>query len=170
MLPISSKTFLGFISWLVELWPNWPYPPAPKVNTPPSWKTTTTYEEAQSKKTVQTWVDKHSDPFYVEHFKDVLLVWGISYSMELILSFLLYYWVLASQLRFPLSAELSHHLSLLCWNRISHRCQGWLVLNLILVQEGSCFSISQSYDHRLEPPGRFSQIFKVISDVYITIK
>lgn len=26
--------------------------------------------------------DKHSDPFYVEHFKDVLLVWGISYSME----------------------------------------------------------------------------------------
>lgn len=36
MLPISSKTFLGFISWLVELWPNWPYPPAPKVNTPPS--------------------------------------------------------------------------------------------------------------------------------------
>lgn len=34
--PISSKTFLGLISWFVELCPSCPYPPAPNVNTPPS--------------------------------------------------------------------------------------------------------------------------------------
>lgn len=34
--PMSSNTFLGLISWFVELWPSCPYPPAPNVNTPPS--------------------------------------------------------------------------------------------------------------------------------------
>lgn len=34
--PMSSNTFLGLISWFVELCPSCPYPPAPNVNTPPS--------------------------------------------------------------------------------------------------------------------------------------
>lgn len=33
---MSSNTFLGLISWFVELCPSCPYPPAPNVNTPPS--------------------------------------------------------------------------------------------------------------------------------------
>ncbi len=36
VLPISSNTFLGSDSCWVELWPNWPYMPAPNVNAPPS--------------------------------------------------------------------------------------------------------------------------------------
>lgn len=36
--PMSSNTFLGLISWFVELCPSCPYPPAPNVNTPPSCK------------------------------------------------------------------------------------------------------------------------------------
>ncbi len=34
--PMSSNTFLGLISWFVELCPSCPYPPAPNVKTPPS--------------------------------------------------------------------------------------------------------------------------------------
>lgn len=40
--PISSNTFLGLISWFVELCPSCPYPPAPNVNTPPSCKISNT--------------------------------------------------------------------------------------------------------------------------------
>lgn len=36
--PMSSNTFLGLISWFVVLCPSWPYPPAPNVNTPPSYE------------------------------------------------------------------------------------------------------------------------------------
>lgn len=40
--PMSSNTFLGLISWFVELCPSCPYPPAPNVNTPPSCKISNT--------------------------------------------------------------------------------------------------------------------------------
>lgn len=51
--PISSNTFLGLISWFVELCPSCPYPPAPNVNTPPSCKISSVgYSDASMDKCV----------------------------------------------------------------------------------------------------------------------
>ena len=50
---MSSNTFLGLISWFVQLCPSCPYPPAPKVNTPPSCNISSEYGVAKERESMQ---------------------------------------------------------------------------------------------------------------------